>query len=590
LFWDHPYVGIPVAIIAIGIFIYGSHTANAHRDNRVTQTIRRGLQAQNAQRKNQAISTLRSRDPGFDEDAFTERVKTAFTKLQDAWCSQDFGTAKQFMSDGLLERFSLQVADQKDEGFRDRMDGLSILDCRVAQVESGPHFDTIHVYIRAAAVDQRVELATGEVIEGSKKAEQFAEYWSFLRKPGAKTLEKPGLIEGFCPNCGSAIDIVQVNTCNACDSLLRSGQYDWVLAEITQEAEWSVQEAVSVPGMAAMRQADEGFNIQYIEDRTSVIFWRQALAAKQGSVAPLRKMALESYCESFAQDLRPAADGSRQYFGDCIVGSVETKAVAQAEDFDHVYVEVVWEGYPMKVLPDGTRLKENQARRNSRHVLSLARRHGAETDVSSSLTSAHCPGCGAPELESEAHECEYCGLVLNDGGRDWVLEDILSPAGDEVRRAMSAPVDARSPSGDGGESGVGAAGASAAGFRCGPEAAAYMAAIMLADGEIDEKEMDLLRHFAQARGVSQQQLQSIVQGVRAGQYRVSPPGTPQEAMEIVRAAAVMALVDGKVDDSEMQALQAMGSQMGLAPADIRNTVASERRRLYEQARDTLRGA
>ena len=59
--------------------------------------------------------------------------------------------------------------------------------------------------IEASAIDYRVSLKDGRRTEGSTSSESFVEYWSFLRRRGASTKpEIRGLIEGNCPNCGSA--------------------------------------------------------------------------------------------------------------------------------------------------------------------------------------------------------------------------------------------------------------------------------------------------------------------------------------------------------------------------------------------------
>jgi hypothetical protein len=48
------------------------------------------------------------------------------------------------------------------------------------------------------------------------------------------------ILQGRCPSCGGPVDIVDRAKCPQCESIVNSGKYDWVLAEITQDEEWVV--------------------------------------------------------------------------------------------------------------------------------------------------------------------------------------------------------------------------------------------------------------------------------------------------------------------------------------------------------------
>ena len=118
-----------------------------------------------------------------------------------------------------------------------------------------------------------------------------------------------------CPNCGAEVEINQTAKCTSCDSLLRSGQHDWVLCEITQACEWKVAEEREIPGVAAYREDhDPGFNFQHLEDRASVVFWRRAMADRTGDAASLAKMATAEFCDNYAERLKPQS-GDRSVVG-----------------------------------------------------------------------------------------------------------------------------------------------------------------------------------------------------------------------------------------------------------------------------------
>src|SRR5439155_68413 len=91
--------------------------------------------------------------------------------------------------------------------------GFPILIVVVVLVKSDHLFDTLAVRIAARASDFNVSLRDGSAISGSDDSGPFAEIWSFLRRRGTQTLDKAGLIEGNCPNCGAAIEMNQNANC-----------------------------------------------------------------------------------------------------------------------------------------------------------------------------------------------------------------------------------------------------------------------------------------------------------------------------------------------------------------------------------------
>ena len=229
------------------------------------------------------------------------------------------------------------------------------------------------------------------------------------------------MIEGDCPNCGAAIELAASEKCGSCDSLLRSGQHDWVLCEITQACEWDSAQPEGAPGLVEYRRThDPGFNAQQLEDRASVIFWRKAMADRLGNIDPLAKMASDKFCELYRQCLATRGDGRRHYYGDCAVGAVIVRGVIGEGKLHHALVEVRWSGRRMLRQPDGRGVDAGDSV-VYRSMFVLVRRNGVQTNVDDVVSSSHCPSCGAPEERLAAHACEFCGTVLNNGRHDWVL-------------------------------------------------------------------------------------------------------------------------------------------------------------------------
>lgn len=589
---EYPAVGIPLILTIIAIVIY---SAREGREQYVDYTIRRGVVAQDHVRRNRAEMALEKRDPAWSSETMLSRAKTAFALIQEAWTDQKLEKAQSFLSDAIYEKFRLQIAELQERGVQDRIDSITLHDVRIAQLESDETFDTLHIYFRAHAANFKVDAKTGKRL--SDDSGEFEEYWSFLRRPGAKTLAK-GLIEGYCPNCSAPVSMNRAAKCEVCNSFLRSGEYDWVLSEITQASAWSVRETVTVPGLVSMRRLDAGFSVQQMEDLASLAFYRHEAAIRLGTSEAIAKLALDSFVEEFPAKIRKEPDGTRLYYTSCAVGSVDTKLVETSEPMDRVWAEIAWSGRATRRMPDGREVVGGICPPR-RHFYVFVRKHGVETDVRLSLSSAHCPACGAPEQNVADHICPYCQTVRNDGSRGWVLESVMpvNPdtfrimAGKRAGQAAGAPGPGEAPGGiqplpvsvieDMGDEESEAA---ELGLAC-------MVHVMMADDVIDEREEKCLREFATRCKVRKEVVDSMIQQARiVGKMDDSSlpvPATPEQGKRLLRRMAAMALADGRLSREERAALNTFASRIGISPADVEAIIGQERSRIYAEAKKAI---
>src|SRR5258708_18258371 len=245
-------------------------------------------------------------------------------------------------------------------GYRNQLDAVEIRQARIAAAASDGQFDTIHVEFRAAADDYRVDLESGQRVAADAVPQEFIEYWSFHRRPGAQTLAKPGSLEGHCPHCGAPLEITDIAQCGSCKSIVNSGQYDWVLAEITQVQEWRVPEVeAAVPGLSDLKAADPAFSAQHVEDRVSVMFWRLPAAGFFGDAAYAAPVTDPRYLSEIA---KAVTSPMRRYYQDAAVGKVEGVGARHDAEaaFDRLSVAVRWSG----ALYEGNPLGDSRAIRS----------------------------------------------------------------------------------------------------------------------------------------------------------------------------------------------------------------------------------
>ncbi|MFZ5951364.1 MAG: TIM44-like domain-containing protein, partial [Candidatus Rifleibacteriota bacterium] len=551
------------------------------RDNEMTSAIREATQNHPVRSKRSSLAPLKTKDPDFDEAFFIERAKKSFEIIQKSWSDRNLEKAESFLSDGIYEQFSIQLSEMKEKGIVDFMSNLRFSSVYPVGLQSDKIFDVIHLRFDVSAVNFRKDEKTGKVIDGSNSPEPFSEVWSFIRKPGAKTTKKPGLIEGQCPNCGNPIKIGRMSKCDVCNALLRSGEHDWVLVSITQACEWAIRQPAFIPGLDILAKQDPGFNRQHLIERTSVIFWRKIETDRTGKIEFLRKMARNEFCDNLSTQLKPDQSGQRQIFTQCAVGAINLLGFNLKEPEDEAAVEVVWSGWQTTIGRDRSfKMASNPV--NHKSVFILSRKHGAQTKLESSLASAHCPSCGAPEQTGAANECQYCGAVMNDGQKEWVLETITNRYDQRVTAITSQKQQAAETlAGQPGE----------ASEVSSVEILRYTVAMMLADGNIAPQEMEMISNLAQRMTISPKKLENLINEVKSFPNPVDhviETSVTEPSRALMQQLARVALADGQVTEDELQMLKKLGRKLEMTAFDVGVLIKNERNQLYQEAKDLLK--
>ena len=575
-----PLVGIPLAI-AVGFGCYIS--AKNARSASMSRTIRRGNAASASLRLHSEMDKITTRDPAFSADIFRKRCAKLLPDVQYAWSAQDMTAVRHFISDGVFERFSLQIEMQKGRGLKNIMKNVQVIGCRLVDAESDEFFDTIHLAVTAQAIDQLVTLEGNRNLQGTSAPERFTEIWTFLRRPGAKTLDRPGLLEGFCPNCGTQLQLSTSTTCESCGALINSGEYDWVLSEITQEEVWHPHRHQAITGVVELRKVDPGFNTQAIEDKVSAIFWHHRAAEFFANRKLLSGVSLPEFTEREEKSWVNDDNGRHRFYADAAVGSVDLAEVIPGntpDEPDHVRVLVEWSGHRELAKVPGLIKPKWELSRLMRQEYILMRKQGVKSVEKAALTSLHCPGCGAPQVAESTGKCRYCGLVQNDGGSSWVLESVSAFNGFAVQSSAkqplpnaptAAPIDMQVSAKE--QEGM---------IQC-------LAAIMLADGEIDPREEHQLKKMAAKHKIAPQRLYELVHQVQEGE-EVDVPAMEEweQRNAFFRGLVQMCLIDGNVSHSERRILKSIISRFGYSDIDINTMITKERGALYKASKQAIK--
>jgi Tim44-like domain len=188
------------------------------------------------------LSALMTRDPNFNQQVFVDRAQQTFFVLQNAWMARNLEPARVYLSDGIYNRWKLQIDQMLAMHKRNVLDDLAINGCTLARVAGDANFDSITVRIDAWAADYEVD-DQNKMVSGDKKAAPFTEYWTFIRSRAAQTRVGETAQITQCPNCGAPVQLNESGVCAYCKAVVTTGQFGWVLDNITQADKWSAAAA-----------------------------------------------------------------------------------------------------------------------------------------------------------------------------------------------------------------------------------------------------------------------------------------------------------------------------------------------------------
>jgi hypothetical protein len=573
----YPKVGVPVLIGSCVLYYF--YRRNLHP----TGATKRAIERREAEVRTQVsgqdvqawVQSLKSKDPRFELEAVLSKVRQLFPALQEAWFKRELTPIRPFLSDATYQRFNVQLQLMAAQGVRDALADVRLQGVQLIGIEQSAWFDSLHIRVSAGMRDTDVpaSFSDEQARAAARKVspESFTEVWTFVRKPGAQTRIGQDLYQGKCPNCGAPYKGGAANTCEYCNAVVNSGNYDWTLSEITQGIEFN-RYLSDVRGLRQLRQEDPALSLEILEDRASLVFWKWVDAQSRGDASRMAQVANVEMVSQLGQELETLGkQGQRRVILECAVGAVTTRAFElHPEGHDLAHVEIRWSAR-MGVGPANKRPPELPPV-PQRWVFTLARKHGAKTNTANGVSTDRCPQCNAPLTSSGASTCDFCGARLGSGEQDWVLAFAFLSETWEARErqrrlsgtSLPSPERPVSP----GEVPAGAmaeAGTDNVLDVQERERLLYMmAAIAASDGVVDASERKLLKLCATRWSIPWQNVEMALNSGSTLFTKLLPRGSP-EASVFLRNLVQMALVDGRVDRKERRMLQAAAAHLDLLP-------------------------
>lgn len=363
--------------------------------------------------------------PDFDIPSFRTKVGDAFLKIQMAWSAQDLAGVRRFISDGVYQRFTTQFRMMALLKQRNPLDQIQIQALDLVSARRDGDYDVIDVAVRAHVHDSFVCDLDHSL--DTEAYETFVEYWSFIRKRGSA----PGDIyqSPNCPSCGAVLpeDMGELCRCSYCQVIVNSGEFDWVLAEITQEADYVKQARMSrlvspeLPREITRIAAEcPDFSVQLAEDKASNAFMQIMTALATRNPASIRRFVSD---EAFAKISATIYDRdvvfNRIYLNESTL--LRATRTPQRHRLD-LRLSASSQRVELGITPGIIPLDAGEIRTS--HILIMERDVGAVPEKGS-LYQHQCATCGGRVGDTIDVNCQYCGTPLNSTRNEWIVTDFL---------------------------------------------------------------------------------------------------------------------------------------------------------------------
>lgn len=578
---EHPVAFVLVCAGIFAVFYFGSKMEQHHR---YLRTLRRS-RVLSTRSTPEWLKLIHQSDPEFNWERFQQRLEKAFRCIQSSWCNQDLKPMRPFVSDGIYERFSLQIDEQRFMGYRDQVEVLEWHPVRIIQVTNEGPFQSMTVHIGAVITDFRIDRDGGHYAR-SQKPFACSECWTLIRTRECRSNEKDGLIESQCPNCGASIAMNMHIQCEYCQAVLRSGRYDWVLAEITQDPAWESR-PTTIPGLVELVNDDPDFCRQQIEDRCSVAFYRFMATErlqKTDTIVGIVSQQLLQETEASIEVQR--AHG--QYHGDCSIGSVDVRGIIQDASPHICLLEVRWNA-TLYARRDGRRPVARRRLAPRSHYFVFIREPNARTRADQVVSSAHCGNCGAPHDYDSRGLCSSCGSVLSQDASAWILDRVYAWNHVDLAKLLNRLEDQQESYDARRQFFINAAAPSVPGSsRHAEECMAWAVSVMLADGTMDERERQALAVMATKAGLQAGMIDAVIADLEAGTLSLPQPANTTQAQAWLDDMIAIALADKQISKQEFAVLLAVGQKLGFIAYDVKQQIRQHRAQAYREAREQLR--
>lgn len=538
----------PINVIVLGVIIFVIYKASK------TYQAVSGLNSipnynpttQTAMSNKQEIipDEFQQRNPDFNKEAFRQKVRTAFVAIQNAWMMQDLSKVRKWISDGVYQRFNTQFLMMKSLEQVNEISDIFIRNVFIDEVESDGNYDIIHVGIQYSMYDAFTSKKFTRLNDGGPL--HAMDYWSFIKKSGVK--EKDLYHTTNCPNCGGNLpdDGGETAKCPYCSTITYLGDYDWILAEITQPDDYHnsnkkyEKQGKFSQKIRAQIGEKQDFSLQLLEDKASNGYMQimTALVAKKPEIT--RRFVSDNLYEKIEQRIQTEAPF---VFNRLYLNHVTAFDYFKENNKDNIVVALKRSSQKIKNIQstspefDFSIIAQDEILILSRDV-NAAKPQGA-------LYAHSCPNCGAPIKDTVEINCTYCAAPLNSTKFEWIISNWMSANEyDAFKQANTASFVIDKNIGTLDDL-----------FESRDYALNNVIMMIAADGRITHQEMKFVEKIAKKWNYDLNKIQGFLQLAQNNKLVVRLPQDAKQKQKIIALMEKAAHLDEEITSEEKQLLQ-----------------------------------
>jgi len=184
----------------------------------------------------QVEAKVKAIDPMFNKEEFLSLARSVFVKLQEAWTARDWSVIRTFESNELFEQHQNQLQRFIDNNQINKMEQICVKSVLLYSFEQTGDKEVLKVTLSSKMIDYIVDATTDKILKGDRTTIRHSTYrLTFIRKAGVKTKTGTSDINTTnCPNCGAPTQITSSGKCEYCGSVITTGEYNWVLSDLTK--------------------------------------------------------------------------------------------------------------------------------------------------------------------------------------------------------------------------------------------------------------------------------------------------------------------------------------------------------------------
>jgi len=535
-------IPFPFNLIVIAVLLF--FVFKAGKKGRQSSGVNRIPEPGQTMKPHRGYQDFLNRTPDFDEPAFMAKVHSAFMTIQEGWTKKDMSKARRFISDGVYQRFAAQFKMMDILKQTNKLDNIVVSNIAIDDVQTDGVYDIITVAVHASLKDTFESELYKKLNSGGR--EEFVEYWSFLRKRSLKAPQKDIYTTEKCPACGGELgeEMGEVARCPFCNRLSNTGDYDWVLSEITQADDRVAEQhkrakleklSKKVQGLV---EENEDFSVQLIEDRASNAFLRILQARVEGNPDKIKRFVSDNLYTHLNEHKNDGIVYNRLYLNNMFL-----TAVGRRGDKDILALSAKYTY--QRVKPDGSKVKILDPAMNSSTEILIMERDSAVYHPAGSVYSYSCPSCGGELKDSTDTSCQYCGEPLNSTKFDWVITTLLSPAQwrnyhmeHKADFSYSAEPDLINSL-----------------YKVRDYAFNNVLVMIAIDGDFDEREQEYADKLAKRWGYDKRKIQGMVNMASTGRLSLRWPEQKKDQQKIYRLMKKAAEADATVTPQEKELLE-----------------------------------